>query len=116
MPTPVRKFRAPDETWIPAQEKTAAEGITVTDVLVDALERYNAGIGVDQRPDATVFVVRSRRPQTDKRVKQPWSDSPPLPEAEARQMFATMKRAALRRADGSEVQLVRRSDYVVGEL
>jgi hypothetical protein len=111
MATPIRRFRAEDSLWEPAQAKTAAEGITVTDVLRDALERYNDGIS-EQRPNSTVYVVRSRR-QLDKRTRSAWSYSPPLPEAEAKRMFTQMKRAAAKSTDGSEVQLIRRADYVV---
>lgn len=38
--TPVRSFRIPDEIYVPAREKAAAEGRTVTDVVTDALLDY----------------------------------------------------------------------------
>jgi len=38
--TPVRNLRVPDDIWRAAQEKAAAEGRTLTDVLVVYLRRY----------------------------------------------------------------------------
>jgi len=38
--TPVRGIRVPDGIWNAAQEKAAAEGRTMTDVLTDYLRRY----------------------------------------------------------------------------
>src|ERR1700742_3296732 len=110
MPTTVRKFRADDATWDGAKEKTAAEGITVTDVLVGALERYNAGIGVEQQPDDVTWLVRWREKPAGPRAKvDPWNYSTQIPEPEARKMFNTMRR----NMKTAEVQLVRRADYVV---
>lgn len=38
--TPLRSFRIPDETYRAAQEKAAAKGESVSDVVRKALERY----------------------------------------------------------------------------
>ena len=38
--TPVRSVRIPDDVWRAAQAKAAAEGETVTDVVLRALKRY----------------------------------------------------------------------------
>ena len=38
--TPVRSVRIPDDVWRAAQAKAAAEGETVTDVVLRALRRY----------------------------------------------------------------------------
>lgn len=38
--TPHRTVRVPDELWEAVQEKAAAEGLTVTDVIIKALERF----------------------------------------------------------------------------
>jgi hypothetical protein len=38
--TPVRNLRSPDEVWLPALAKAAAEGTTVTDVVNASLRRY----------------------------------------------------------------------------
>lgn len=40
--TPVRNLRVPDGIWRAAQEKAAAEGRTLTDVIVAYLKRYVA--------------------------------------------------------------------------
>lgn len=41
-PTPVRNFRALDGEWVRAQDKAAAEGRTLTDVIVAYLKRYTS--------------------------------------------------------------------------
>jgi hypothetical protein len=38
--TPPRSVRVPDELWDAAKAKAAAEGRTITDVVVAALRRY----------------------------------------------------------------------------
>lgn len=38
--TPIRGIRVPDDLWHAAQEEAAAEGRTVTDVVVGDLHRY----------------------------------------------------------------------------
>lgn len=38
--TPTRTVRVSDELWNAAKEKAAEEGITVTDVLITALEEF----------------------------------------------------------------------------
>lgn len=40
--TPVRSLRIPDDPWLPAKAKAARKGETITDVIVRALEAYNA--------------------------------------------------------------------------
>lgn len=40
--TPIRGIRIPDGLWSAAQEKAAAEGRTMTDVVTDYLRRYVA--------------------------------------------------------------------------
>jgi len=42
--TPTRTIRVADSLWKAAQKKAAAEGVTVTSVIITALERY---VGVD---------------------------------------------------------------------
>lgn len=38
--TPLRAVRVPDDIWTAAQERAAAEGKTLTAVIVAALRRY----------------------------------------------------------------------------
>lgn len=38
--TPHRTIRVSDELWEAAQRKAAAEGVTLTEVIVKALERF----------------------------------------------------------------------------
>lgn len=38
--TPLRSVRVPDDVWIPAQEKAAQLGETLTDVIVARLAEY----------------------------------------------------------------------------
>ena len=38
--TPTRTIRVPDEIWKPVQRKALSEGVTVTSVLIKALESY----------------------------------------------------------------------------
>jgi len=38
--TPVRNVRVPDGLWEAAKKRAAAEGRTITDVIVSALHRY----------------------------------------------------------------------------
>lgn len=38
--TPLRAVRVPDEIWQAAQQRAAAEGRTVSDVIRAALKRY----------------------------------------------------------------------------
>lgn len=119
MATTVRKFRADDTLWMPAKEKTAAEGITVTDVLCDALERYNAGIGVEQHPDSAVYVVRWRpRPSGPRAKVAAWTYSAPVADVDGRtQVSAADARRAFRQVRKTmancDVELVRRADYIV---
>lgn len=110
MPTPIRRFRAEDALWETAQDKAAAAGDNLSDIIRDALERYNAGIGVEQQPDDTVYVVRWRnRPSGPRARVDQWSYSTPVPEPEARTMFRQMRR----NMKTAEVQLIRRADYVI---
>lgn len=50
--TPVRNVRVPDGLWTAAKERAAAEGRTITDVIVSALHRYVSAPGRDsgERP------------------------------------------------------------------
>jgi len=41
--TPNRNVRVPDEIWQGAQQRAAAEGRTLSDVIVSYLRRYGAG-------------------------------------------------------------------------
>jgi hypothetical protein len=41
--TPQRTVRIPDEVWVPAQEKAAERGETVSAVVVRALTEYGEG-------------------------------------------------------------------------
>lgn len=38
--TPTRTIRVPDELWLAVGKKAASEGVTVTSVLLKALEAY----------------------------------------------------------------------------
>jgi hypothetical protein len=38
--TPLRNIRVPDDLWAAAKEEAAAEGRTLTDVIVSDLHRY----------------------------------------------------------------------------
>jgi LDH2 family malate/lactate/ureidoglycolate dehydrogenase len=40
--TPTRTVRVPDELWLAAQKEAAKQGVTVTSVLLDALEKFIA--------------------------------------------------------------------------
>jgi predicted DNA binding CopG/RHH family protein len=40
--TPTRTIRVGDELWKEVQKKAALEGVTVTSVIIDALEKYVA--------------------------------------------------------------------------
>jgi NRPS condensation-like uncharacterized protein len=40
--TPIRNVRVPDGVWSAVKAKAAAEGRTITDVVVTALHRYAA--------------------------------------------------------------------------
>jgi predicted HicB family RNase H-like nuclease len=44
MATPLHSVRVPEEVWAAAQERAALEGISVTAVVVRALERYGRGL------------------------------------------------------------------------
>ncbi|MFM9813557.1 hypothetical protein ACKI16_34250 [Streptomyces scabiei] len=51
--TPVRNVRVPDGLWKAAQERAAAEGRTITDVIVSALHRYvSAPPRTETEPDS----------------------------------------------------------------
>ena len=39
-PTPTRTIRVSNEIWNAAKEKAAAEGVTVTDIVITALEEF----------------------------------------------------------------------------
>lgn len=112
MATPVRKFRADDALWETAQAKTAAAGETVTDVLRDALERYNAGISAEQKPDSVSWVVRYEV-RTARGSRRPWAptETSAMTEDMARKFFRDQKRNP--NENVRNFQLVRRADYVV---
>lgn len=38
--TPTRTFRCPDDLWQAAKDKAQEKGITVTDVLIGALQEF----------------------------------------------------------------------------
>ena len=38
--TPTRTFRCPDDLWARAKQKSAESGVTVTDVLIEALVAF----------------------------------------------------------------------------
>ena len=38
--TPTRTIRVSDELWKSVQKKAAEDGITVTSIIIDALEKY----------------------------------------------------------------------------
>ena len=38
--TPTRTIRVPDPLWKAVQKKAASENVTVTSVIIDALENY----------------------------------------------------------------------------
>jgi len=38
--TPTRTIRVSDDIWLAVQKKAAKEGVTVTSVIIDALEKY----------------------------------------------------------------------------
>jgi predicted transcriptional regulator len=38
--TPTRTIRVPDDLWKAVQKKAASESVTVTSVIIDALEKY----------------------------------------------------------------------------
>ena len=56
--TPVRNVRVPDEIWKPVQVKAADQGVTVTDVIVVALEKYLAD---DSAPLTDLWPVSTKR-------------------------------------------------------
>jgi len=42
--TPTRTIRVPDDLWTAVQKKAASEGVTVTSVIIKALEKYVAEV------------------------------------------------------------------------
>jgi hypothetical protein len=48
--TPLRNVRVPDGLWAAAKARAAAEGRTITDVIVTALHRYVAAPSPQQEP------------------------------------------------------------------
>lgn len=50
--TPIRNVRVPDDLWQAVKERAAAEGTTVTEVVVRALRRYVARKQVMPPPPA----------------------------------------------------------------
>ena len=39
-PTPLRNIRIADKLWLAVKKKTIKEGTTITQIVVDAFERY----------------------------------------------------------------------------
>lgn len=48
--TPVRAVRVPEAVWVAAKERAAAEGTSVSAVVVHALSRYGEGASVNVMP------------------------------------------------------------------
>jgi predicted DNA binding CopG/RHH family protein len=48
--TPTRTIRVSDELWLAVQKKAAEQGITVTSILIEALEKFIAE-GLDKDPE-----------------------------------------------------------------
>jgi hypothetical protein len=48
--TPTRTVRVPDSLWLAAQKEAAQQGITVTSVLIESLEKFVAE-GLDKVTD-----------------------------------------------------------------
>jgi len=42
--TPTRTIRVPDGLWLNVQKKAAKEGVTVTSIIIKALESYIAEV------------------------------------------------------------------------
>ncbi len=42
--TPTRTIRVPDDIWKAVQKKAASEGVTVTSIIIQALEKYIARV------------------------------------------------------------------------
>lgn len=42
--TPTRTIRVPDDLWKSVQKKAASEGVTVTSIIIKALEDYLAKV------------------------------------------------------------------------
>jgi predicted DNA binding CopG/RHH family protein len=38
--TPTRTIRVPDDLWLPVQKRAASQGVTVTSIIIAALEDY----------------------------------------------------------------------------
>ena len=45
--TPTRTIRVSDELWTAVQKKAAENGVTVTSIIIDALEDYLAELDKD---------------------------------------------------------------------
>jgi predicted DNA binding CopG/RHH family protein len=45
--TPTRTIRVPDELWLAVQKEAAKQGITVTSILLEAMEKFVAD-GLDK--------------------------------------------------------------------
>jgi predicted DNA binding CopG/RHH family protein len=48
--TPTRTVRVTDELWAAVQAKAAEEGVTVTSVILEALEKYRVS-GLDNQDE-----------------------------------------------------------------
>lgn len=40
MPTPLRSFRCPDDPWVPALERAQREGMDLSTVIREHLDKY----------------------------------------------------------------------------
>jgi predicted DNA binding CopG/RHH family protein len=46
--TPTRTIRVSDVLWLAAQRKAAIEGVTVTSIIIKALEEYASGVDTEE--------------------------------------------------------------------
>jgi predicted DNA binding CopG/RHH family protein len=42
--TPTRTIRVPDDLWLAVQKKAKKQGVTVTSIIIKALETYTAEV------------------------------------------------------------------------
>jgi predicted DNA binding CopG/RHH family protein len=47
--TPTRTIRVPDDLWLAVQKKAAREGVTVTSIIIKALEEYKSEVDSDSK-------------------------------------------------------------------
>ena len=68
MPTPLRRFRCPDDLWAQASERARAEGTSVSEVVVAYLRRY---VGQPVPTAARAPSVRGTEKGTEKHPYDP---------------------------------------------